>query len=163
MASAMHAAKHNGIKPEHLSKTWHVDVDAARKTLDLTSQQSVRKDNPMLSHNCGTNDRMLRHKHLKDYFFMDTLFATKKAKASSKGHSCLQLFVTGKGFIYVVPMRKESDVLQAAKQFAKAMGAPDAIICDTSKAQTSQAVKQFYGDMGTTLSLVLVMQNCILV
>ena len=84
MVSAMHAAKYNGIKPEHLSKIWHIDVDTARKTLDLTSQRSVRKDNPKLSRNYGTNDRMLRYKHLKDYFFMDTLFATKKAKVSSR-------------------------------------------------------------------------------
>ena len=60
-------------------------------------------------------------------------------------------------------MKKHSDVLQAIKHFTKAIGAPDTIICDTSKAQTSQAVKQFYGDMGTTLSLVLIRQNCIFV
>ena len=110
MASAMHAGKYKGIKPAHLSKIWRIDTDTARKTLDITSQRNVRKDNPKLSRNYGTNDRMLRYKHLKDYFFMDTLFATKKASVSSRGHSCLQLFVTDKGFIYVVPMKKESDV-----------------------------------------------------
>ena len=93
---------------------------------------------------------------------MDTLFATKKAKVSSQ-QSCLQLFVIDKGFLYVVSMKTQSDVLQAIKHFTKAVDAPDDIICDTSKAQTSQAVKQFCGDMGTTLSLVLIMQNCILV
>ena len=85
---------------------------------------------------------------------MDTLFATKQAKRSSRGDTRAQLFVTDKGFIYVVPMKKESEVLQALKQFAKAIGAPDAIICDASKAQTSQKVRQFCDDIGTTLRIL---------
>ena len=51
MVSGMHAGKYNGIKPEHLSKIWHIDVDTARKTLDVTSQRSVRSTNPKLSRN----------------------------------------------------------------------------------------------------------------
>ena len=50
---------------------------------------------------------------------MDTFFATKKGGQSSRGHTCCQLFVTDKGFIYVVPMKKKSEVLLAIKQFAK--------------------------------------------
>ena len=137
-----------------MSKIWRIDLNTAKKTLDITSHHSMRTNNPTLSRNYSNNDRMLRYKHLHDYFFMDTLFATKNAKASTRGHTCSQLFVTDKGFIYVVPMKKESDVLLAIKQFAKAIGAPDAIICDASKAQTSQAVRQFCGDIGTTLRVL---------
>ena len=46
---------------------------------------------------------------------MDTFFATKKSGRSSHGHTCCQLFVTDKGFLYVVPMRRKSEVLQAIK------------------------------------------------
>ena len=80
MVSVMYAGKYNGVKHEHLSKIWRIDMDTARNTLDITSQRSVGKDNPKLSRNYGTNDRMLGCKHLKDYFFMDTLFATKESK-----------------------------------------------------------------------------------
>ena len=83
---------------------------------------------------------------------MDTLFATSKAKKSSRGHTCAQLFVTDKGFVYIVPMKSESQVLQAIKQFAKAIGAPDALICDA--ARTSSAVRQFCGEIGTTLRVL---------
>ena len=65
---------------------------------------------------------------------MDNFFVTKKAKKITRGNTCAQLFVTDKGFIYIVPMRRESDVLRAMNQFAKAIGAPDAIIFDSSKA-----------------------------
>ena len=47
---------------------------------------------------------------------MDTFFATKKGGQSSRGHTCCQLFVTDKGFIYVVQMKKKSEVLLAIKQ-----------------------------------------------
>ena len=154
MVSAIHAKSKNNVTPDHLSKIWRIDVDTAKRTLDITSQQCARKDNPKLSRNYETNDRMLRYKHLNDYFFMDTLFATSKASKSSRGHTCAQLFVTDKGFVYIVPMKKENDVLHAVKQFAKAIGAPDAIICDASKAQKAQKVKQFCNDIGTTLKVL---------
>ena len=97
---------------------------------------------------------MLRYKRVSEYFFMDTFFATKKSGKSSRGHTCCQLFVTDKGFVYVVPMRTKSEVLQAVKQFAKEIGAPDAIICDMSREQTSRSLRKFCGEIGTTLRVL---------
>ena len=51
----------------------------------------------------------------------------KKSGKSSRGHTCCQLFVMDKGFVFVVPIRKKSEVLQAVKQFAKEIGARDTI------------------------------------
>jgi hypothetical protein len=65
---------------------------------------------------------MLRYKGIGQYFFMDTFFATKAAGKSTRGHTCCQLFVTDKGFVYVVPMRSKGEVLAAVKQFAKEIG-----------------------------------------
>jgi hypothetical protein len=73
---------------------------------------------------------MLRYKRIKDFFFMDTFFATKKGGKSTREHTCCQLFVTDKGFVYVVPMRSKCEVIQAMKQFAKEVGAPDAIVAN---------------------------------
>jgi hypothetical protein len=151
LVSAAHAGRHGGIDAEHLSKVWKIDLDSAKRTLDVTSQRSKRTDDPKLSRNYGTNDRMLRYKRIHEYFFMDTFFATKKARKSSRGHSCCQLFVTDKGFVYVVPMKSKSEVLQAVKQFAKEIGAPEAIICDPAGEQTSKPLRKFLGDIGTTL------------
>ena len=82
---------------------------------------------------------------------MDTFFASKKKGKSSRGHTCCQLFVTDKGFVYVVPMRRKSDVLAAVKQFAKEIGAPDAFVADMSGEQMSADMKKFCLDIGTTL------------
>jgi len=151
MASAATAGKAKGVDAEHLSKIWRISYDDAKRTIEATSQNSIRTQDPTLSRNYGTNDRMLRYKRINTYFFMDTFFATKKGGKSSRGHTCCQLFVTDKGFVYVVPMRRKSDVLQAVKQFAKEIGAPDAFVADMSGEQMSFDLKQFCNDIGTQL------------
>ena len=123
----------------------------ARRTIDTTTQTSVRTQDPTLSCNYGTNDCMLRYKRIQDYFFMDTFFATKKGGRSSRGHTCCQLFVTDKGFLYVMPMQKKSEVFQAIKQFAMEIGVPTSIIADMSGEQMSHGVRKFCNDIGTTL------------
>ena len=85
---------------------------------------------------------------------MNTFFATSKVGKSSRGHTCVQLFVTDKGFVYVVPMKKKREVLQALKQFAREVGAPDVIICDAAREQKSADLKRFCNDIGTTLKVL---------
>ena len=94
---------------------------------------------------------MLRYRRIEDHFFMDTLFATKKGGKSSRGNTCCQLFVTAKGFLHAVPMKRKSEVYMAVKMFAKEIGAPNAIVCDMAKEQTSAELKGFLNDIGTTL------------
>ena len=141
----------HGVTPEHLSKVWHISTENARRMIETTTQTSVRTQDPTLSCNYGTNDHMLRYQHIQDYFFMDTFFATKKGGRSSQGHMCCQLFITDKGFVYVVPMRRKSEVLQVIKQFAKEIGASTSIIVDMASEQMSQEVRKFCNDIGTTL------------
>ena len=85
---------------------------------------------------------------------MDTLFATKKSGKLSQGHTCCQFFVTDKGFVYVLPMKSKSKVLQAVKEFAKDIGDPDAIICDATSDQKSKSLQNFLGKIGTTLIIL---------
>ena len=151
MVSATHVSRTRGVDAEHVSKVWRIDMDSARRTLDATTQHSSRSDNPAQTRNYSTNDRMIRYKRVNDYFFMDTFFATQKAGKSTRNNTCCQLFVTDKGFVYVVPMRSKSEVLQAVKQFAKEIGAPDAIISDMAGEQTSLVLRKFCNEIRTTL------------
>ena len=144
----------NSVDPEHLAKIWRITHDDAKRTLEVTTQLSQRKEDPKLSRNYGTNDRMLRYKRIHEYFFMDTFFATSKGGKSSRGHTCCQLFVTDKGYVHVIPMRARTEVLQAVKEFAKEIGAPDTIICDAAREQKSQGLRKFLNDIGTTLKVL---------
>ena len=96
MASTAQAGKTRGVDPKHLPKIWRIIHEDAQRTIDVTPQTSTRTDDPTLSRNYSTNDRMLRYKRIKEFFFMDTFFATKKGGQSSRGHTCCQLFVTDK-------------------------------------------------------------------
>jgi hypothetical protein len=49
MVSAAHAGKPKGIDAEHLSKIWRIDLKTAKRTLNITSQNSKRTDNPTYS------------------------------------------------------------------------------------------------------------------
>ena len=66
----------------------------------------------------------------------------------------MQLFVTEKGFVEVILMKKQSEVPLALKIFAKEVGAPDAIICDAAREQISQSVRDFCYKMGTSLHVL---------
>ena len=81
-----------------------------------------------------TNDRMLRHKRLDEYFYMDTFYATKsKTLKTLRQNTWCQLFVTDKGYVFVFPTEKEADVLLALKLFAKDVGAPEALATDGAR------------------------------
>jgi hypothetical protein len=140
-----------GVTAEHLSKVWQIYLPTAERTIDNTSQRCVRAEEFHLSRNYSTNDRMLWYKRINQHFFMDTFFATKKLRRSSRGHTCMQIFVTDKGFIYAVPMTARSDVSKAIKLFAKEIGAPDAIICNAACEQIPKEVRTFCTKMGTAL------------
>ena len=132
MASTAHAGKSRGVDLKHLSKIWRISHEDAQSTIDVTIQTSIQTDDPVLSRNSSTNDRMLRNKRIKDFFLMDTFFETKKGGQSSRGHTCCQLFVTDKGFIYVDLIKRKSEVFLAMKQFAKEIGATDPFVADMS-------------------------------
>ena len=88
MATTVQALKPRGFNPNQLSKNWRISHGDAKNTIDVTMQASIQKDNPVLSRNYSTIDRMLRYKRIKDFFFKDTFFVTKKGCQSSRGHTC---------------------------------------------------------------------------
>ena len=150
-SSSVHGGPEVRVDARHLSKVWWISYEDAKRTIDATTQHGMHTPNPVMNQNYTTNDRMLQYRRITQYFFMDTFFATKKGGTSSRGNTCCQLFVTGKGFIYIVPMKRKSEVLAALKQFAKEVGTPDAIVSDMAKEQVSQDVCNFCNTIGTTL------------
>ena len=50
---------------------------------------------------------------------MDNLFANRKSGKYLIGHTWCQIFVTEKGFVYVVPIKSKVEVIQALNQFTK--------------------------------------------
>ena len=86
---------------------------------------------------------MLRYRRIKSEFYTDTFFVTGKAK-STRGYTCMQIFVSDKGFVKVYHMRKVSEYPQALKMFAKDVGAPEVLVADPHPSNKSKDVKAFW-------------------
>jgi hypothetical protein len=150
---AVSAGKSKGVSAEHLSKVWCIPHDDAACTLDVTTQSLCHDLDSSLSRNVGTNDRAVRYRKIKSFFFMDTVFVTSAAK-SSQGNIWAQLFVSDRGFIAFYPMKKQQEVHLAVKQFAKEVGAPEVVVCDPHPAQIKREVREFCTQIGTTLKVL---------
>ena len=138
-ASATHAEKRKGVSPELLDKIWRIDNKTAKRTIRTTTQLNRQEANTKLSRNFGTNDRMLRYRRIKSYFFTDTFFVMKNA-ASSRGYICMQIFVSDKGYVFIAAMKSVCEFPKALKMFAKEVGA---IISDSQKCHKSKEVREF--------------------
>ena len=125
-----------------------------KRTINITTKNTKHTNNPTLWHNYGTKDWMLHYKWIQEYIFMGTFFANNKPRKSSRGNTSCQIFLTNKGFIYVVPTKFKSKVLQAVKQFTKEIEAPEAIILDISGDLTSNTLQQFCSEIGTTMKFL---------
>eukprot|EP00957_Ditylum_brightwellii_P105902 8077085-Ditylum_brightwellii.AAC.1 len=129
--SVAHANKVKNILPDKLAKVWQITEEEAERTLEVTLQHTPWTKNKSLSKNYSLSDRALRHQRIKEKFFMDTFFATKKDDKAS---------------------RKE--VLQAVKQFTKEIGIPNAIIAGVPKEQMSLDLRWFCNSIGSTLRVL---------
>jgi len=66
----------------------------------------------------------------------------------------MQVFVSDKGFVFVVPMKSKSEFPDALKLFCKEVGVPSAVVVDPIGEQTSNKVKQLCYNAGTTLRVL---------
>ena len=136
-ASAPHAEKPKGVDDELLQKIWIIDSDTSKRTINTTTQLKRQDINFNLSRNFGTNDKMLRYRRIKSFFFTDNFFVTKKA-ASSRGYPCMQIFVSNMGYVNITSMKSVSEFSKALKLFAKEVGVPESIIADSHKCNKSK-------------------------
>ena len=77
-----------GVMPDHLSKVWCIDIEAAKKTLEITTQLGKHKVDDLRIRIFSNNNRMLQYKRINKHFFIDTFFVTKKTK-STLGNTCM--------------------------------------------------------------------------
>ena len=119
------------VTPERLARNWGIGLEAAKRTILNTTQLAVRD----FSGTTGTRRLkpyadMLKLKRLKSELYTDTMFAKCK---SLRGNTCAQIYVANNGWIYCVPMKKESDAHLSLDDLFRDYGVPIAIIPDGAK------------------------------
>ena len=133
--SAVHAEQPKGVKPVDLAKVWRINVETARRPIDITTQIKQQETDGNISCNFSTNDRMLRYWRINYRFFTDTFFVTKRNKYTH-GNTCMRIFVSDKGFVFVIPMKSKGEFPSALQLFVKEIGVPTTLILDPYREQT---------------------------
>ena len=90
--------KHHGISLELLAQKWGIGVDKANNTLKSTTQDSIRSAILPLTRRYRTDFMSQRIRRLNTTWYTDTLFSKQK---SIIGNTCAQIFIDGKGGIYL--------------------------------------------------------------
>ena len=85
--SAMATSKQKGVSKEKLTKIWIIDEDLTEGALEKSTQLCKHHADNSLFRQFSTNDRMVRYKHLKSVFFMDTLLFIDY-EINSREHTC---------------------------------------------------------------------------
>ena len=122
------------LTAERLAKNWSISIEAAKQTLQVTTQRGIRTvANPMLSRRFRTNDRQMRYRRIRADVFTDTL---ESAVRSKRGNKFAQVFATNFGWTRVHPMAKKSNAHDGLSLLFARDGVPNCLIMDNSKEQT---------------------------
>jgi hypothetical protein len=122
------------LTAEKLAKNWSISLEAAKQTLQVTTQRGIRTvANPLLSRRFRTNDRQLRYRRIRADVFTDTL---ESAIPSKRGNKYAQVFATPFGWTRVHPMAKKSNAHDGLSLLFARDGVPNCLIMDNSKEQT---------------------------
>ena len=152
--SSAKAGQSNSISPTFLSKIWSINESQAKGAIDSNTHLNKQSGETSLSRHFSTNDRMLRYKRITSLFFTDTFFAKGEAKSHKRGNTCMQIFVSDKGYVAVYPMKSKGQFKDCLHQFCKEIGVPETLVMDKSGEQTSTAVKRFSQHVGLTLRVL---------
>ena len=152
------ATMQSGIKSdfnvERLMRAWQIDKETALKTIRATTQRYKRKQDPKMTRNSPTIDKATRYNRINDHLFIDTMFATSKGGKSIRGNTCAQIFTTDREFIAAYPLQSKAQVKQAIRLFCKEIGVPSVFIGDQTGEQTSNDVRQYIKNVGSSLRLL---------
>ena len=146
---ATNASTPRGSDHNHIAKLWQISEKLAKGVLERNSELKRHNADNTLSRHFSTNDRMLRYRRINSVFFTDTMFAS--TVKSIRQNTCCQVFVSDKGFVSVYPMQSQKEFETALHWFCKQVGVPDKLVADSHKSQTSNKVKRFCDQVGTTL------------
>ena len=125
--------RHHGVSPELLAQKWGVDVDKISNTLKRTTQNSIRSAILPLTRRYRTDFISQLLRRLNTTWYTDTLFSKQK---SIIGNTCAQMFIDGKGFTYVHPMKSKAQADEALHKVTIDIGVPNTMISDGAREQT---------------------------
>ena len=133
------AVRHSSGKdltPESLARLWNISLDAARRTIRSTEQESLRILHGKISRRVKTKAHQSRYRQLGGYlshFASDTFKSNVK---STRGNTYTQLFCNRANFVRCYPMKSKSHAHHALDRFIHEVGIPTELTTDGAKELT---------------------------
>ncbi len=122
------------VTPEKLSKNWSIGLEAAKRTVEVTTQMAVRDfSDASGSRRLKPYASLLKWKRLAEDLYTDTMFAKCK---SLRGNTCCQMYASPFHWLYARPMKKKSEAHYTLDELFSKFGVPRAIIPDNAKEVT---------------------------
>ena len=123
-----HKKRAGFVDPRKLARNWKIGLEAARRTVEATTQLAVRD----FTHTTGGRRLkpihwVLRHKRLDVEVYTDTKIAKCK---SLRGNTCAQVYATAYHFVCVYPMEKKGDAHLTLDDFFRDKGCPPVMVSD---------------------------------
>jgi hypothetical protein len=133
-ANATKKKRKGFVSAEKLAQNWGIGKEAARRTVESTTQPAVRD----LKHMRGgrrlkPNAWMLRYPRRDAKVYSDTWFARVK---SLRGNTCAQVYGTDFHFVKAVAMESKKDAYYSLEEFFRLCWIPAALIPDNAKELT---------------------------
>ena len=128
--------KSTTLTPEALAKMWRIPLMSAKRTLEVTTFNSLRTKEGKMSRRFRTDLYQRRYRRLggpNARFHTDTLFSKVK---SILGDTCAQLYTNSIGYTKVYPMSAEHKAHESLTTFIHQVGIPHELHSDGAKALT---------------------------
>lgn len=140
-ASAIRRGESNcAITPANVATKWRIGLDAAKRTMRVTTQLGVRSLAHPAQRRFTTAMPHLRYPKLHGTFYADTMQSPFK---SLRGFTYGHIIGNGKGFSKLYPMTTKGETAQSLDSFVKTFGIMDRLITDGDPTmQESKAWKE---------------------
>jgi len=122
------------VGPEKLAKNWKIGLEAAKRTVDATTQLAVRDFTDTTgSRRLKPHHWQLEHKRLSCPVYNDVMFGKCK---SLRGNECASVFATAFHFIKAKAMKSKKDSHFSLDDFFEKIGVPSVMISDNANELT---------------------------
>jgi hypothetical protein len=133
ISSANTTKRHYQTAAEHLANIWNIGLQAAKKTIQVTTQKGTRTINNPIEQRFRTRMAQLRYNQLggrHGRFYTDTFFSSVP---TLNGNTMAQIYTNDLAFTRIYPMRLESQTHETLSSFIHEIGIPSSLHSDNAK------------------------------
>jgi len=127
------SGRSNTTTAEQLSRNWNIGLEAAKRTLKVTTQKGIRHTTQPIEQRFRTRQSQLRYNQLggrHGRFYTDTFFSSVP---TLNGNTMAQVYTNDHGYSKVYPMKLKSQTHETLSTFIHEVGIPSAIHSDDAK------------------------------